>query len=92
MMPSTTSSPRSGVMTSSVQPSPATAQPVGGVRLEGAGGGGTDGDHPSALLMGIVHGLRGRGWHPVPLGVGRFVRFEGGHAGVQRDGSEVDAA
>ena len=61
---------------------------VGGVGLEGTGGGGADGDHPSALVMGVVHGLRGRGRHPVALGVGRFVGLEGGHAGVQRDGSE----
>ena len=79
-------------MTSSVQPSPAWRRAVDGVRLDGPGRRGADGDDPAALGVGLVDEAGGRLGHPVALGVRRLVRLEGRHAGVERDGREHHAA
>ena len=83
--PSTARSPRSGVTTRLVQPSPAATVPSGAAqRLERADDGRADGDHAAAPAVDGVDEPGGRGRDAVPLGIRRLAVLGRRDAGVER--------
>src|SRR5215207_166875 len=76
MSPSTTWTPRSGVITRLVEPSD-DRRP--------------DGDDAPALATGDVHGISRIAADAEALGVGHLSRLEAGDAGVEHDPGEANA-
>ena len=90
--PSTARTPRSGVITRSVQPSKGCTTPSSSTAVSSA----RTTVVPTAItrcaaLAGGVDPGRGGGGHTGPLRVGQLVGLERGHAGVQHDGRDADA-
>ena len=90
MRPSTARTPRSGVITSRVQPSAAPTVPSGAATDSSARTTvvPTAITRPRAALT-ACGGLRR---DPVALGVGRLAALERGHAGVEDQRGDLDAA
>ena len=60
-------------------------------RFEGAHHGGADGNDAAAVAASVVDAMRGRRGHPEVLGIGRLVRLERGHPGVQEQRGHTDS-
>ena len=90
--PSTTRTPRSGVMTRSVQLRVGMTSPDGSAAVSSARTTvGANCDHPAASLAGSIHRRR-RGWgYEERLVVRTLMRFEAGDPGVERQSGHANS-